>query len=120
MFNNIGSKIKAYASILCWVVIILSFLITTILFSFGGAFIIMGIVIFAAGIIAGFLSTFLLYGYGELIDKTASIEKILRLQINNSVLLSDSEKLNKLLLLCQQGIISQEEYRAAVVRITQK
>ncbi len=78
MFNNIGKKIKTLAVVLCWIGIALSIiggfiLMTTINRSAAGFF--LGILESGLGFLASWIGSFLLYGFGELIDKTADIER---------------------------------------------
>ena len=93
MFRNIGKKIKGLASVLFWIQAILYILtgIGIIIFSIvggnymsrlgisGGIRIALGIIVgllFAGlGFLLAWLSQFILYGFGELIDKTAETEK---------------------------------------------
>ena len=93
MFRNIGKKIKGLASVLFWIQAIVWILagIGIIIFSIvgvnfmsriglsGGIGIALGIIVgllFAGlGFLLAWLSQFILYGFGELIDKTAETEK---------------------------------------------
>lgn len=93
MFNNIGCKIKGLAKFICWVGIIISVLsgIAVILggasgrsygsdyygerfasHSAGGA-IIVGILIIVIGSILSWVSSFVLYGFGELVDNSRKV-----------------------------------------------
>lgn len=65
MFDNIGKKIKGLASVLCWIGIIVSGLIGVITSSLGGKG---GFLIALVGILASWVGSFVLYGFGELID----------------------------------------------------
>lgn len=105
MFNNIGSKIKALAKVICWLGIIAS--------AVGGiAYIISmsrlynqsmmaviivflaGLIIAAVGALVSWLSTFILYGFGELIEKVSSIEEnIPQIESIASAILSESRKI---------------------------
>ena len=93
MFRNIGKKIKGLASVLFWIQAVLYILtgIGIIIFSIiggdmlsqlgirGGIAIVLGIIagllIAGLGILFAWLGQFLLYGFGELVDKTADVEK---------------------------------------------
>lgn len=80
MLNNVGKKIKAVASAIMWIGIIL-FTITAIS---AGIFVghneniwlglLLGISILAVGILVCWLSALHTYGYGEIISKVSSIE----------------------------------------------
>jgi len=80
MFNNIGGKIKALASVVCWIGIGASVLggIATFAFSTTSFYrgvdleaLLAAILVMAGGALCSWIGSFLLYGYGELIDKTA-------------------------------------------------
>lgn len=73
MFNNIGGKIKGVASVICWVGIICSVII-------GGSMLLnkysalVGVVVIIVGALLSWVSSFLLYGIGELIAAVMSID----------------------------------------------
>ena len=80
MFDNIGGKIKALAKILCYIGIGLSVLVGIILMAtLGEAFdsgflaFLVGLVAIALGVLMAWVGSFVLYGYGELIDTNAQI-----------------------------------------------
>lgn len=88
MFNNIGGKIKTVAKVLCWIGIVGS-VIGGIAFMIaggsvsqygyyrsgatGGSFLV-GLLIALVGALASWIGSFLLYGFGELIDVSKAIE----------------------------------------------
>ena len=75
MFDNIGKKIKSLAEILCWIGIIFTVIISISYFQsnilVGKSNILIGVAIIVVGFLASWVGTFLLYGFGELIDKTS-------------------------------------------------
>ena len=83
MFDNIGSKIKTLASTYAWGGIIVSIIIGVILIAMGAAMrtyygtslIWRGIAIIILGSLFSWISSFVLYGFGELIVKTTEIAK---------------------------------------------
>ena len=87
MFNDIGKKIKRLASTLCKVQIAIYVIAAIVFFAlgsisfvdgnedFGPIFILVAVALAIVGPIIAWLSTIILYGYGELIDKTSEIEK---------------------------------------------
>ncbi len=84
MYANIGKKIKMLAKVICWIGIILSCIIGLVNYflSFPSeeAKIIIrelfiGLAIAAGGSLISWISSFVLYGFGELIDKTSSLER---------------------------------------------
>ena len=82
MFDNIGRKIKGLSNMLFWVGAIASTIIGLVIMgslanrsrgSEQGAIIFVGILLIAVGIFVSWLSSILLYGYGELIDSNQKI-----------------------------------------------
>ena len=72
MFDDIGEKIKMVAKIACWIGIILS--VCCGLYDFAHEMPIDGIIWIVVGPISSWIGTFVLYGFGELIDRVTSIE----------------------------------------------
>ena len=81
MYNNIGKKIKTLATVMS-VILIIGYVIGAIavLVEFDGdeEGIVIGCLIMLLGPLFAWLSGFMLYGFGELVDKTCDIERILR------------------------------------------
>lgn len=89
MFKNIGKKIKTLAKVLCIIEIALCVIVgaACIIIGIIGEFeflggqyilvtgIISGIAILILGPLAAWIGSFLLYGFGELIDKTCAINE---------------------------------------------
>ena len=75
MFNNIGGKIKALASIFTWIGIIIS-LIIGLLFIFADSHVVViGILIIIIGSLMSWISSWLLYGFGDLIENSSIIAR---------------------------------------------
>lgn len=74
MFENVGSKIKGLASFFCWGGIIASVVggIWTIAL-LDEDFILLGLLIIALGSLLSWVSSFVLYGFGELVSNSAII-----------------------------------------------
>ncbi len=80
MFDNIGGKIKTVAKAVCWIGIALSILLGLILLialstdspALGFA---VAIPVMVLGAFLSWIGSFTLYGYGELIELTAKIER---------------------------------------------
>ena len=97
MFSKIGEKIKALAEVLCWLLIIASLIAGLITISTVNF--VIGIAVIIIGAICSWFASFLLYGFGELIDKTvqnekntAEIKKLLKQQIVKE---TEQENVNK-------------------------
>ena len=111
MFDRIGSKIKGLASVITWLGIIASCAFGFVLMSNGDEMIFLSIAVMAVGSFVSWISSFLLYGFGELIEKACIIEERLSLhpQMQSTQDVHNSE-LDELL---RKGIISKEEYQEA-------
>lgn len=75
MFKNIGGKIKGLASVIAWLGIIVS-VVTGVIYmatAFDGVGI--GFLILVLGSLVSWISSWLLYGFGELIENTSKIAK---------------------------------------------
>lgn len=89
MFNNIGKKIKTLAKVFCWIGIIGSIL-GGIGMCFGGSsyygydftMAISGVVFAIVGSLLSWVGSFMLIGFGELIDNSAEILRLLKNQRN--------------------------------------
>ena len=88
MFDNIGRKIKILAMVLCWLGIVLSILVGILMMiadeSTGGvsmktvgglvnSWVVRGLKFIIIGVLSSWIGSFLLYGFGELIERTAEI-----------------------------------------------
>jgi len=104
MWDNIGEKIKLLAKVIAWVGIISSVIggISLISQGFdinqssrsgrgGELFIYLGTASLIGGSIISWISSFFMYGFGELIEKTSIIEKNTRntISTNNKNILSE-------------------------------
>lgn len=140
MFENIGRKIKGLTKIICWVGIIASVVAAIAMMSMGDdILLVIGIIMLVVGPIMSWVSSFIMYGFGELVDRTTSVEQILsggqpmssgsyptssgsrptsegsrplRPMVDPSKFEQDrKEQLEKLR---SQGLISEDEYRQAI------
>jgi len=65
MFTNIGKKIKTLAKVITWVFIVFSVILGICMFSFNVP---VGILFMVFGSVVAWVGSFILYGFGELID----------------------------------------------------
>ena len=65
MYNNIGTKIKTWAKVGCWISIIVFIILGLILVDDGNEF---GIVVMIVGGLGSWVSSWITYGFGEIID----------------------------------------------------
>ena len=85
MFTHIGRKIKMYAKVICWIGIGFSVLSGLFMIIVGclaannpGVMILsilMGLMTMILGSLLSWISSFMTYGFGELVDKTSNIEE---------------------------------------------
>lgn len=73
MFNNIGSKIKGLASVICFGGIILCIIIGIVVAALDEDLILAGFAIMILGALLSWVSSFVLYGFGELVENSAII-----------------------------------------------
>ncbi len=79
MFSNIGGKIKTTAKVICWLGILASAIVAIACWAngnpqddgFGFGYLI-------GGSLASWIGSFLIYGFGELIDRAISIDNKLK------------------------------------------
>lgn len=73
MFNDIGNKIKKLASAVAWMGIIASIIIGIVLMVTDEELILLGLIIAIAGSISSWVGSFVLFGFGELVDNSTII-----------------------------------------------
>lgn len=79
MFNNIGSKIQTFAKVMCWIGIIVSVVagLVMIVSSFSSyapaAGIVAGLLTAVLGSLFSWVGSFMMVGFGELVENTAAI-----------------------------------------------
>lgn len=85
MFSNIGGKIKAWAVIVAWIGIIGSIIGGIVMINSGAQMsrysnpmVFPGILLMVIGSLGAWVSSFVLYGFGQLIEHTASIDSKLQ------------------------------------------
>ena len=84
MFDNIGGKIKGLAKFICWVGIIASVVLGIVIISGANigsgrhmytdsSTIIVGVITIVAGSILSWVGSFVLYGFGELVENSSEL-----------------------------------------------
>lgn len=128
MYSNIGGKIKGLA--------IATFIVEAILAVLSGAvcvigsfiamidwfseeyilMMLIGLAIIVIGPIIAWISSWLLYGFGELISKTTEIARNTRTEVKKSEAQTklDAERISRIEKLRSQGLITEEEYKQAM------
>ena len=117
MYDNIAAKLKwlAKASAITMTIafIAIGILIIATLGEIGA---LLGIFLMLFGSLIAWVSSWQLYGFGELVEKACKIEQNTRKDNPSDTTASsyDSERINKLKKLLSQGIITEEEYQTAL------
>lgn len=125
MFDNIGKKIKTLAKVLCRVGIIAYVIVAIVMFLCvieypyaAGLYIGLGVAFLIGGSLLSWISSFFMYGFGELIDKACDIERNTRGGERKSVAQAkvETERIEKLERLRSQDLITEEEYQQALAK----
>ena len=115
MYDNVGAKIKTLAKVMAIVGAIASVVAGLAVIAFDGDYFLIGVIITVVGAVMAWLSSLMLYGFGELIDKASEIERNTRAsggkKVQNKI---DSERIGKLENLRSAGLITEEEYQQAI------
>lgn len=90
MYNNIGDKIKGGAIVIAIIEAAIAFVSGIMIVAELSAAI--GIIVMIVGIFIAYISSWLLYGFGELIQKTCDISNaVCGTKVNGQVLKNDSK-----------------------------
>ncbi len=89
MFNNIGRKIKILAQVICWIGIICSVVLGVVIMATEDDLPVLGFVLMLIGPVVSWVSSFVLYGFGQLIENTE------RLPLNAEKSCADENKNDK-------------------------
>lgn len=76
MFDNIGSKIKSLAQIVCWMGIVVSAISGLAIMISNEETIFVGLLIILLGSIGSWIGSFVLYGFGQLIENSDTLVEI--------------------------------------------
>jgi len=107
MYNDVGSKIKMLAKVGCWVGIIVFVILGFILMDDGNEF---GIFVMLLGALASWASSWITYGFGEVIENVNRIAESINQKTQNSAVDSAMDKINTLNKWRKDGLITEEEY----------
>ena len=116
MYDRIGGKIKGLAKALFIVTAIAEVITGFAIIANDEDMILLGFLVIVVGPIIAWISSWLLYGFGELIDKVSEIALFTGGNESNFEPQEtiDSERINKIEMLRSQGLISEEEYQQAI------
>ena len=120
-FDNIGTKIKNLTKWSCWITILLVWIAAAVVTVFG---LVYGewyapFVCFVPAVVASFIiwiGSWSMYAFGEFVEKTTVIERNTRGETVKSETQAqiDNERVKKLEDLRAKGLITEEEYQAAL------
>lgn len=115
MYDNIGRKIKGLAKAV-FIVEAIAAVITGIVLMASYLNPIIGLLVMVVGPLVAWVSSWLLYGFGELIDKTCDIARSTHGSERKSEAQSkvDYERVGKIERLRSQGLINEEEYQQTI------
>ena len=115
IYQNIGKKIKGLAIAMFIAEAVTLVIWGMVLIAIDEYLIAIGLLMVFFGPLVAWISTWLLYAFGELVDKATAIERNTRKTENKSQTQAkiDYERINRLENLRAQGLISEEEYQRA-------
>lgn len=113
MYDNIGGKIKGLAKASFIIESIAGFFYGITLMTEDEDLIFLGILLWIFVPIIAYVMSWVLYGFGELIEKTCEIEYNTRVRTKKSDVQDkiDSERIRKIERLRSKGLITEEEYQ---------
>lgn len=116
MYNNIGGKIKGLAKAISIVEAIAAVTTGIALMASDDDMILVGLVVMLLGPLVAWVSSWLIYGFGELVDKACDIERNTRGGERKSEAQTkvDDVRISKIEKLRSQGLITEEEYKQAI------
>ena len=120
MYDEIGKKIKKLA-IATFVAEAIASIILGILFIIEHFELLWILVAFIAGPIVAWVSSWLLYGLGEIIDRLCAIDRNTRGEVkSNAQTKEDDKKISQIERLRTKGLISEEEYKKEYKKVNSK
>lgn len=116
MYDNIGGKIKGLAKATFIVEAIAAVITGIALMASDEDMIPVGLLVMVVGPIVTWVSSWLLYGFGELVDKACDIERNTRGGERKSEAQTkiNEKRISKIEKLRSQGLITEEEYQKAI------
>lgn len=120
MYDNIGRKIKILAKAIFIIEAIAAAItgITLMLSDEDSGIVALGLLILLLVPFLAWVFSWVLYGFGEIIDKVCEIERNTRSGIRTSETQAkiDADRIDKIEKLRSQGLITEEEYQQAITK----
>lgn len=114
MYNNIGGKIKGLTKTIAVLGALAPIVIGLgLMFSDENLFLV-GLLVIAVGCLISWISSWLLYGFGELIENTALIARNTQAMYMNEYANQNANRQSELYRLYSTGAITAEEYQKAM------
>lgn len=118
MYEDIGKKIKGMAKVIAIVQAVLLLIGGIVMMAAASYLIVPGLLTMLLGPVLAWLGSWVLYGFGELVDKTCDIErKMAGAPAHDEQKQTDFERRRTLERLRASGAISEEEYQEAVKKL---
>ncbi len=119
LFRDVGKKIQVLAKGLMIVGVACSVIIGLVVMAGDESMLLVGLLIMLVGSLVSWISSWFLYGYGEIIKNTAEIAENTRggscaVTKEDASQANDPERLARLQKLLSDGMITEEEYRVAL------
>ncbi|MBQ8323707.1 MAG: hypothetical protein IJX82_00970 [Clostridia bacterium] len=118
MYDNIGGKIKSLAKTLSILGAIATAILAIVLLCLDDKLLPFGVILLFFGPLFSWISSWLLYGFGELVENACTIEReAYSKEKNHKVSMSvNSERINEIQKLRAQGLLTEEEYQQAIAK----
>ena len=117
MYDEIGKKIKRLA-IATFIVEAIAAIITGIVLIMEYVDLLIVLLVFILGPVVAWVSSWLLYGFGEIIDRLCAIDRNTRDEVkSNAQTKYEDEKISRLERLRKKNLISEDEYRKECKKI---
>ena len=120
MYENIGGKIKGLAQTLCIIEAAVAMIYGLVLMGQDDDLAVLGFLVMVLGSLFAWISSWLLYGFGELIEKTSEIASNTRKESFRPAPHAphiDQERIARIRNLRDQGVISEDEFQQAMAKI---
>ncbi len=117
MYDNIGRKIKILAGVMTWIGILAALIGGVCIIVIDDDLVVVGLLVMVVGGIVSWISSFVLYGFGQLIENS---DILVRMNTKGGAISrqsqdEDAETRNaQLKNLFEKGLITEEEYRQKI------
>ncbi len=118
MYKGIGGKIKTLAGVITCAGVILSIVAGVLLMT--NDLVLVGILVILAGFLVSWASTFILYGFGQMVEnseKLVAIEKM-KLDAKIDALETKADKADELAKWNKAGFLTDEEFEKKIDELT--